>query len=554
MTEFFDEFEQVKEDSEDYSKYLKFFNEMIPPNLGAYSKYFESMLFSEPLRQYKLDIILGNVETIGPKLYQSTKKDKRLVFLFEQFFDEECNPAIKSTIIYCINQLSVNLTQDRVSYFLQNCYDLIESSNYEWKREKVYFGLQALRFYFRHTYQPFNEHIPLLLTGTSAYFQSEDKKVLSFLNEIHQAALGFLEESACFVALKSFVKRVRFCLLQTQNKQQELYIRAFSIENGIEPFLHIMTTSLAVGSTDDCKFALVAYEYVTKYTKSEFLQPFVTRLVGPLIRAAAFRSELDIRTKVLQRISAFEELGHSIKEFLPQLQAMALRAILDYQDQKDYLKAIAKVFECIARGSSQKEHIYKMLYAKYAKEENQSFKYAYLNSLKHVVKVSSKDLPLTFVASFTQDLLKITDAHWQDKRIGYVSKIISFLIAVAEPKEQKGVLDLIMTSLEKDTTSKNVLKFSHLLKILKVVSFDFLKENYKTEAIQGIIKSFLKHTQHHETIAWIVADLTKLAKIDQDRKDLVKGAIGADLKAILSSHLDNEKVAKGLQALQVALT
>mgnify|MGYP000899852816 CR=1 FL=1 len=552
LPQFFTELENTKEDADEYPRYLKFFDEIIRFGIESNVSYIGNFLFSTPLKQHKLDIITNNAETLGPTLYAFSEKDEKMTFLFEQLFDKQHQPSIKSSIMYCINQLSIKLLEEKVSDFLEDCYSLIQSMNYTTNRQKVYDGLKAIRFYFQNTDKPFKNHIPLLMNTVPQYYQVDDPEVLRLCNEIYQAALSSLEDSACFTAIRAFTKSVDDTLTQNRSKGK-FEINAFSMENGIEPFLHIMKTSLVYGPVDVCEQALSAYRYICEYTKSESLAPFVTKLVGPLIRVAMYRFENKIKMEVMNRIIAFDELGHSIKVLLPQIQTMAIRCIQDYHDETDYLRPIARLLEWVVRNTSRKEQVYSILFDKHLKEENKDRRFAHTYVLQHLAKLTVKELPKKYAEGFLDDLLDITDLNPNDHSIVCLSKTISYLFDISEPKKKKDILEKIFARVESETSDKLYIKFGHLLKIIRVADANLVKECCKPEALQQVMKSYLKQLQARNAIAWSLTDLTKLIKVDQFRKEIVKEVVGTQPKAAISHHLEDEEVTTTLETLKEAL-
>ena len=62
---FIEKTEKMNEDSNEYSEYLKVFDNLLGINSPRILKYLNDILFNLPVEQYKIDIITNNAEILG---------------------------------------------------------------------------------------------------------------------------------------------------------------------------------------------------------------------------------------------------------------------------------------------------------------------------------------------------------------------------------------------------------------------------------------------------------------------------------------------------------
>jgi hypothetical protein len=104
----------------------------------------------------------------------------------------------------------------------------------------------------------------------------------------------------------------------------------FNLPRGISPLVTIFVTGLMSGANDMRAQAALGLGDLVKLTDAEHLKPFVTLIVGPLIRVMGDKVPEVVRVAILETMSEVLARGAAmVKAFLPQLQRTFIKCLAD---------------------------------------------------------------------------------------------------------------------------------------------------------------------------------------------------------------------------------
>mmetsp|Transcript_34234 Transcript_34234/g.30963 ORF Transcript_34234/g.30963 Transcript_34234/m.30963 type:complete len:317 (+) Transcript_34234:368-1318(+) len=147
----FDELAELQETDSQYLDYLQFFNTIISEDIDHILEYLSPTLLITPFKQYQIDILLNNSEHFGPRIYYSGTFKDTIKLYVKEYLEGDYSDNLRQSILYCINQLSVNLNIEFVGNFFNDCYQLIETSNLKDHMSRIYLGLDLFAYYFSKT-------------------------------------------------------------------------------------------------------------------------------------------------------------------------------------------------------------------------------------------------------------------------------------------------------------------------------------------------------------------------------------------------------------------
>lgn len=110
----------------------------------------------------------------------------------------------------------------------------------------------------------------------------------------------------------------------------EFLLPGLNIPRGLEPLLPMYQQGLMYGSPEVREAAASGIGELIEVTSTKFLQPFLIKITGPLIRIVGDRFPPGVKAAILQTLGLLlSKGGASLKPFVPQLQTTFVKALTD---------------------------------------------------------------------------------------------------------------------------------------------------------------------------------------------------------------------------------
>ena len=544
----FKELEKLDESSPEYDDYLKFFDEIIRFEVDTHLEYLGEVLFEPKLTQYKLDIITNNAEVFGPEIYQDGFFYSSIDLLLEELLKKKYDEDLKQSIIYCVNQLSIHLDETKLAQFFHSCYQLIESRHLKTEKEKVYYGLEVLHFYFHNTSHDFFSHIQTILINISVYLTSDDPKIIENVNEILKSIFNSLEQEQCYEVIKHLNQCIENAL-QLGTKNQVSTVNAFNAEEGLDPYLNVIVKSLVYGPIDVFDSTLTTYGYILEYTEKKALEEYVLKLVGPLIRVAFYKYENEMKARVITTILQFEEKGISLLNLLPQLQTTFVRMIADYIGEKSYLRTVCDGLQYVIENSKKRDLLLNDLLTKYLTADTDWKKFAYLFCIYRVTKRNTKLLSKAVLDKMSDKLQNVKDLVVGSPQNKYLGRIYGHLVSLEVITKQKDILTAFLDKLD-NPSDKDSLIFERFISIL-IFCDGKIMETLDLGILEKKISAFMRGIKAKNNVLYALQGIKKLKDSDDQLKSKLGLAVidNNSFKDIYSHLAREEEIEEALQML-----
>ena len=517
-----EELEKLDESAPEYDDYLKFFDEIIEFELEDHLEYIGECLFKAPLTQYKIDIITNNAEAFAPEIYQDNSFANIINFLFGELLDKKYSDDLQQSILYCINQLSIHLDESKLSLFFQNCFHLIEPTNLKDNKQKVYFGLEVLQFYFQNNSHDFLASLPQILTNITTYLTSSDPKLIGYLNDILTSIFNSLDQEDCFDVIESLNQCIESSLM-LGTKNEVTTIKAFSVEEGLDPYMHVVVKSLVYGPIDVFDKTLTTYEYLIDYTDKKVLEEYVLKLVGPLIRVAFYKYENEVKAKVITTILKFEEKGLSLLMFLPQLQTTFVRMIVDYNGEKNYLRSLVDGLNYIIDNTKKRDFLLNDILSKYFHADTESRKFAHLYCMYRVMKKNLKVFSKALLDKLWEKLQNVKDLQIGSQQNKYIARTYGVLTGLDVVNKQKDAITAHLDKLE-GLADKDFLHFEKLMSLIEYCDVKVL-EQFEVAQLEKKISGYLNRIKVKNNVLFALQDVKKLKDSNEKLRNQLGQAI-----------------------------
>ena len=533
------------EGEEQYENNIKFFDAILETGIDDKLNLIGEYLFEEPLTQYKLDILTNNSEIFGGLLYHGSFLEEGITHLFGELLSpDKYDETMQSSILYCVKRLSISIDTEKLDDFFTNCYQFITTTNLKYEVNKIYYGLEILDFFFQKTSQNFFKQIDLAIYHLSMYFASDNPKIVGLVSSCLKSIFSSLDQEQYFVIIRHFNRHMEECL-QTSKKSDAYELSIFSIEHGLDPFIHMMVQCLLYGPVDAFDQALTTYEFVLDNTKKSILENCILKLLGPLIKVALYNYDNELKLKVIENILKFDEKGISLTMFLPQLQSLFFRLINDYNEDHDYINGVARGFNLLIKYSTKKDILYGDLFKRFLVDRKIPYLYCVYYITKHNIDSISKELFDTVL----EKLFTYSDLNSNDNKIKYISETISIIASLNNKNDKKELLKKLILRL-KDVSNENYYNFSHFLYFLRFMHISIINEELKEKDIEIILSNFFKTLKIKNLIIESL-ELLKKAKIkSNEKRDMLNKIIkNIDIRSLLASFSQDEEVAMALDTL-----
>lgn len=132
----------------------------------------------------------------------------------------------------------------------------------------------------------------------------------------------------------------------------EFFLPGVNIPKGLEPLLPMYQQGLMYGSPEVREAAASGLGELVEVTSKKFLQPFLIKITGPLIRIVGDRFPPGVKAAILQTLGLLlSKGGASLKPFVPQLQTTFVKALGDSSRtvRKQAHTALGQLMELTAR-------------------------------------------------------------------------------------------------------------------------------------------------------------------------------------------------------------
>lgn len=132
----------------------------------------------------------------------------------------------------------------------------------------------------------------------------------------------------------------------------EFFLPGVNIPKGLEPLLPMYQQGLMYGSPEVREAAASGIGELVELTSNKFLQPFLIKITGPLIRIVGDRFPPGVKAAILQTLGLLlSKGGASLKPFVPQLQTTFVKALGDASRavRKQGLNALGQLMRLTSR-------------------------------------------------------------------------------------------------------------------------------------------------------------------------------------------------------------
>lgn len=132
----------------------------------------------------------------------------------------------------------------------------------------------------------------------------------------------------------------------------EFFLPGVNIPKGLEPLLPMYQQGLMYGSPEVREAAASGIGELVEVTSTKFLQPFLIKITGPLIRIVGDRFPPGVKAAILQTLGLLlSKGGASLKPFVPQLQTTFVKALGDSSRivRKQGLNALGQLMRLTSR-------------------------------------------------------------------------------------------------------------------------------------------------------------------------------------------------------------
>lgn len=253
--------------------------------------------------------------------------------LYDQTFTSIGDQSRHASLIYCLSQLSINVSEEHSGYFVSESIELIRKYK-DKNRERLIVVLEILKFFFQNSLIDFEKFVTEYNYIFIPFLFIENPEMAELVNNLLKALLKTQNKDVCSLYLTSFFSNLHTYL--HNNKNAACY--GMNQESGLDPYIHILINTLVYGSQEDCNVALDFYLTIFKLVAPSYIIPHSLKLIGPLIRVANYNYPIEIKEKLVRILLSAHKLDIGMKPFEAQLQLTYLRLVKESNGEKQVFR------------------------------------------------------------------------------------------------------------------------------------------------------------------------------------------------------------------------
>lgn len=225
---------------------------------------------------------------------------------------EEIQEALVKTIVSVDSDVGVHPLMQQILSLMKH-----EDSM---KREVIY---RALPEFFKQTTLDYSIYTEDILIQSIYNLNNKDTEIAKNAFEM----LTVLVKSQRKEMLERLIKPTQQTLSYISN-DDEIY--AFTLPRGPNCILPIFIHGLMYGTSEQREISADGITIIIEKTPAIGLKPFVTGIVGPLIRVIGERYNGDVKSAILLSLNKlFEKIPQLLRPFIPQLQRTFIKCLTD---------------------------------------------------------------------------------------------------------------------------------------------------------------------------------------------------------------------------------
>lgn len=230
-----------------------------------------------------------------------------------------------STLVASVQTVGVNWLCNEITRPM-SCQDAKKRKWSTWMVEQLLRGSRA----------EFEERVPQLLKELLQRLVDTDHDVLN-ATWLALKALNVRVPAEDLVPHLTFSRSIIASIVSDARHRRggsstgtEYFLPGVNIPKGLEPLLPMYQHGLMYGSPDVREAAASGIGELVEVTSTKFLQPFLIKITGPLIRIVGDRFPPGVKAAILHTLGLLlGKGGASLKPFVPQLQTTFVKALGD---------------------------------------------------------------------------------------------------------------------------------------------------------------------------------------------------------------------------------
>jgi len=535
MEPILEKMENLDESDIIYEDYLKVFDEFIELDDPKIKNYMIEILFEKPLKPYRIEVITNNAEILGKELYTNHTIEDIIPIIFEEIFGSMENKSKLSALLYCSNQLSINVKDENIMHFISDCLDQIKKHK-DKNLEKLMIILDILKFFFQNTLADFNKNVPDFLYNFIPFLFVEKPEMANIINALLKALLKTQAKEhksqakeQCSIFLIEFYNKLSSAL---SNRKDQTFIYAMNHESGLDPYINILINSLVYGWQNDCEIALKFYQLLLNSVKVEFIAPHTLKLMGPLIRVANYNYEIGFKRRIIEVLGKMHQLKLPIKPFESQLLLTYFRLIKEANNEGEILDLVVFNFLDLLLHSQRKDFIMNELFSRFKETvPDETGKNGYLLVMSKALSKNIEFFSKALLENLFQHLMNIglleinsiETLYYMGKVLGLMSTFTKkSLVNDAIIRESNALVEENKEEFENNENS-SIEKYKTVCNLLGIFSnkrLEFDEESLKIaeKVVEDVFASM--NTFKNEQIDFCVRFLKKIEKNNNKIKPL----------------------------------
>lgn len=422
-----------------YDLYLEIFTYLceLPENV-LILQYMVKILVTPEMKQFQIDALTNNAQYIAKYIYprymdlllsqlSSSIKTYKIVNETVEY------SAYASSLLYCIQSISIHLQDESIVLFLQDVYKVLDLPNQSFELE--YSALQLVHYFVTNTTQPYQANNNEILPRVVPFLFQANKLLIGLANQTISNINNTLDKNQHHLNM-SYIHTAFF----------NRYPQSTDIPGlvSFDPYVEMLIDTFVYGEDEVYQQAVQFINLVLQYATPQPAQ--ILKIVGALIRLLNYKNTTKVPAlQILYTAYAKEFLFH---HFASQLQVTYLKLVVLIQDEKNGLKQLAKNYAKLFLHHPKKDLALNELFNHAGQAQTIQSREGTFKIIKTVLKQTKSASRQLFSSALLERIFVLTRQYYTKQNLTpYLQHQIASLLALTYSFASKSNKDQLQTFL-----------------------------------------------------------------------------------------------------------
>ena len=306
--------------------------------LSEYSKATEEFIFvwgKEPLNSYKIDGIKSIVPFFVEHLFDNIRYRRLIDQCFSKQLEENVDPQLKQATLDCLKEICIHIGENEMSKFVELLLVMIDAHENAYNQRLLF--CRMVTHLFTQCEYSLEEYAQAIFPKLLEIMGEKEEKIGAEFYKAVNAIINVVGKERHYELLSLLKTQIEYLALNSGTGTYKISsIEILNNKGSLDGFLQICLNTLLHSDLNMREASAVTYRYLIDLTSKAYLEPYVKKITGSLIRVATDKFPNSLKSRILESLLSLQRRESTgIKVFLPALQTTLIKSINDIQADQE---------------------------------------------------------------------------------------------------------------------------------------------------------------------------------------------------------------------------